>query len=574
MVTDSVLGQRNLILCVDALDEYELSGAKSVIQFFEHLVSSSIRENTKFNVCLSSRYWPQFTIEHCFKTRVERENHSDIASYIQQHMEIMRAGVNENSQLAALETKLKNRANGTFLWVVLVVRELLSAYDTGATLGELDRILQRVPPDLLRFYQHQMEKARDDDRHQMLSMLQCVFFSLKPLSPTELRYILAFGHESFSSYSEWAQSSEYVMSGAQMEKRIREKSKGLIEIAEIPDHYNGFKRQTESKKIVQFIHQSVRDLFSKDGFKCLRGCEMPNDAATGHNFIRTACFNYLNTTDLKEIPRIDFRFYSDNGVRRRMPNLSDDHPLLEYAVDQLFPHAALAERHGIQQDGLRSHMSNDIQGSFERWKYLNDLIRIQRSDVRPSCTYGPTRYKRTRGVQGPEAQPLYVFSQYDLLAPDLRKLDEDPNIEGGLYHYPLLAAAARGHKDVVRCLLNSGANLDVSNPQGETAYHWAASQGHVDILKMLLERPRSIIALGQRIKIASYIERNTPPDQVHKILSLLIPEASLPVSAIDEICELDSFRYLNTTLVHFLLDKCEAETFRYQHLLHLCVGSP
>ena len=583
VVTSSVLGQRNLILCVDALDECELGGAKSVVHFFEHLVSSSIRESTKFNVCLSSRYWPQFTIRHCFKTRVERENHGDIASFIQQHMETMRAGVNENNQLAALEKKLKNKANGTFLWVVLVLQELLTAYDTGATLGELDRILQRVPPDLSRFYQHQMENARDDDRHQMLSVLQCVFYSLKPLSPTELRYILAFGHESFSSYSEWAQSSEYVMSGAQIEKRIREKSKGLIEIAEIPERFNRFKQQYESKKIVQFIHQSVRDFFSKDGFKSLRGCEMPNDAASGHDFIKTACFNYLNTTDLKEIPIVDFRFYSDDGVRRKMPNLSEDHPLLEYAVDQLFPHAALAEGHGIQQHGLRSHMSDDIQGSFERWKYLNDLVRTHRSDRQPSCTYGFIPRSWTRAAHGPEAQPLHVFSQYDLLAPTLRKLDEDPNIEGGLYHYPLLAAAARGHKDVVRCLLNSGANLEVTNPQGETAYHWAVSRGHVDILKILLECPRSNITLRQRLKLASYArgdaapyqESKSPPDWVHEILSLLIPEASLPVSAIDEIFELHDLRqdYSVMAFIHFILDKCEVETFQYQRLLHWCVAN-
>lgn len=267
-----------------------------------------------------------------------------------------------------------------------MVQELLTAHDNGATLGEIDRIFDRVPPDLWNFYQHQMENTKYDDRLQMLSMLRCVFYSLRPLSPTELRYTLAFGHENISSHSEWAQSSEYVVSDAQMKNRIREKSKGLIEIAELPEGYNTFKGLIEWRPIVQFIHQSVRDFHSRDGFESLRRHEMPNNAASGHEFTKTACFNYLNTTDLKNVPMIDFSFYSSIGVGRKMPTLSEDHPPLEYAVDHLFPHAALAEGHGIQQDGLRSHIFDNIQGSFELWNYPNDLVHMKRDDRRPNYT--------------------------------------------------------------------------------------------------------------------------------------------------------------------------------------------
>ena len=588
VVTASILGQRNLILCIDALDECDLIGAKSVIQFFEHLASSSILEGTKFNVCLSSRYWPQFTIRHCFKTRVELENHGDITSYIQQQLESMQAVANDNNKLAVLKTKLQNKANGSFLWVVLVVQELLTAHDNGATLGEIDRILHRVPPDLWNFYHHQMENTRYDDRLQTLSMLQCVFYSLRPLSPTELRYTLAFGHENFSSYSEWEQSSEHVISNAQMEKRIREKSKGLIEIVEPPEEYNAFKALTERRPIVQFIHQSVRDFLSRDGFDSLRRCELPNDAASGHEFIKTACFNYLNTTDIKNVPIIDFRFYSNIGVRRKMPTLSEDLPLLEYAVDHLFPHAALAEGHGIQQDGLRSHMSDNIQGSFERWKYLNDLVHIQRDDRKLSHINPGDRTCESE-IQGPEARPLHLFAQYGLLPPGLRKLDENPNIRGGLYHYPLLAAAAGGHTDAVRCLLNSGADLQISGPSGATAYHWAAAHGHGDLLKLLLEHPLSVITLQQRIDVVKRVQECSvqygshiivSARQVHEIQALLISEDYIPVSAIDGIIDVidddDDERLFFTDvepLLALILDKCEPEAFRNERLWYCCVAN-
>ncbi len=582
VVTVSILGQRNLILCVDALDECDLIGAKSIIQFFEQLANTAVQEKTKFNICLSSRYWPQFTIRHCFRTRVELENHGDIASYIRQHIETIKDDLNDDSRFSMLEAKLKDKAKGTFLWVVLVLQELLNAHENGATLGEIDKILQRVPSDLESFYQHQMKNTKPDDRRQMLSMLQCVFYSLRPLSPTEFRYLLAFGHENFSSYSEWEQSNEYIMSDAQMERRIREKSKGLIEMAKLPTGYSKFKPLLWPRTIVQFIHQSVRDFLSENGFEPLCGQETPNDAASGHDFMKIACFNYLSIADLKEVPILDFRFYSDDRVKRKMRTLPEDHPLLEYAADHLFPHAALAEKHGIQQDRLRSHVSDNSQGFFERWKYLKDLISIIRHYRRPTYKKS-TIYVDERGLQGPEARPLYVFAQYGLLAPGVSIAKGNPNVRGGLYDYPVVAAAAGGHQSAVQYLLMSGADPRISGYFGETAYGWAAARGYVNVLRLLLGHPLSVKTLQERLEIARWIDNplsekthqnNLSPHQVHEILVLLIPEDTIPVSAIDQILGLFVDPSADELVITLLLDKCEKNILRHKALLYDCVKNP
>lgn len=583
-VTASVLGQRNLILCVDALDECDLTGAKSIIQFFEYLANCSIQEKTKFNVCLSSRYWPQFTVQHCFKIRVELENYADIANYIQQQMMTMQATVAQSDRFASLETKLKKKAQGTFLWVVLVVQELLSAHENGATLGDLNRMLQEVPPDLQSFYQYQIQSVEHDDSRETLSLFQCIFYSWETLTVTKLRYLLAFGRESFSSYFEWAQSDDYVVNDTQLEKRIRDKSKGLIEIVEAPKDTRPFApsyierhaRRTKPVRMVQFIHQTVRDFLFKDGFKTIRGCETPNDVASGNEFLKNACFNYLSITDLQSIPVIDFRFYSGVAIQRKIPTLEKDHPLLMYAVDYLFVYAALAEENGISQDILRSQMMDNVQDFFERWKYLNDLICTMRySKPRVRFRLRALFLNMDYGVQGPEARPLHIFAQYGLLVPGMHRLKEDPNICGGLYGYPLVAAAAEGHQDAVRYLLDLDADLQVKNKFGYTAYGFAAAEGHVEILEMLLEHPQSVITLEQRIDIARII--NDRYDQWKKIIALLIPEVSIPVSAIDPICKL--FRQHKMKLVpeSFLLvflDKCEAALLQHKRLWNACVACP
>ena len=58
-MTFSLVGQRNLLLLIDALDEYDLATTHTAVRTCEELVGSTLSEGTNFNICLSSRYWPQ-----------------------------------------------------------------------------------------------------------------------------------------------------------------------------------------------------------------------------------------------------------------------------------------------------------------------------------------------------------------------------------------------------------------------------------------------------------------------------------------------------------------------------------
>ena len=235
----------------------------------------------------------------------------------------------------------------------------------------------------------------------------------------------------------------------------------------------------------------------------------------------------------------------------------EDHPPLQYAVRHLFQHAALAERHGAQQDSLRSHITVNIEGFFDHWRYLSDLV---------------SKLKHEE-MQGPQTRPLHIFAQYGLLAPSLTKLEENPNIQGGRFHYPLLAAAHQGHEDVVRCLLNSGADMNVTDPFGNTACHLAASQGHLNILKVLLEHPQSAITLQQRIHIVYGLD-DAIGEVKHgqEITALLFPKSSLSVSVIDQMCELKAFDgFRNDLLLRWIIDSVGVDIFESKSLWYKCV---
>jgi uncharacterized protein len=57
---------------------------------------------------------------------------------------------------------------------------------------------------------------------------------------------------------------------------------------------------------------------------------------------------------------------------------------------------------------------------------------------------------------------------------------------------PLNYAVAKGHKDVVRLLLERGAKVHGKNIFGRTCLHIATEQGHLEIAKILVENNADI----------------------------------------------------------------------------------
>ena len=185
--TTSVIRQersRPLILVVDALDECNGMDMQHVVDFLESLSSNATRCGTILRICLSRRHHPPLSIQRCLELTVDNnDDHlKDIAIYVQAKL------ARRNDKI---EAAIKRKANGIFMWVVLVVSLLNKAYLE----GDVDKMwdtLQQVPEELEEVFRVLLSKD-DKDMAKTVLMLQWMLFSQRPLELVELFFAVEAG---------------------------------------------------------------------------------------------------------------------------------------------------------------------------------------------------------------------------------------------------------------------------------------------------------------------------------------------------------------------------------------------
>jgi ABC-type dipeptide/oligopeptide/nickel transport system ATPase component len=184
------------VLVIDALDECQDESISLLLK------PTSAIQNLR--VCISSRPCTkllQYLNSSPHRLLPEAENREAISLYVRREMKIVRQW-NEtvDKETEDLEEQIIKMANGVFLWVELVVQELVSGVADGDTIMELREKLSKIPPDLDGLYQRMLGKIHERVRQEARNMLYWVLLAARPLTVNEFRYALSAGspHE-FSS---------------------------------------------------------------------------------------------------------------------------------------------------------------------------------------------------------------------------------------------------------------------------------------------------------------------------------------------------------------------------------------
>jgi hypothetical protein len=254
----------NQCFFIDGLDEYE-GDHESMVDFLRTLAISS---HIKF--CLSSRPWLVF--EDAFKLdpglRLQDLTVNDIKSYVahelEEHDRMRKLATEEPGHASELVNEIVLKAAGVFLWVKLVVRELLKGLRNRDDISNLRTRLRALPSELEGFYAHmlkQIEPLYRDQAFRAFQIYNIMAEEFNSLCPLELDIAISatfermmetpFGH---MSDDEIRQRCDHV------EDYLKSRCAGLLEI-----HHMSNEHAPEPTNYpccylrVNFLHQTVRE---------------------------------------------------------------------------------------------------------------------------------------------------------------------------------------------------------------------------------------------------------------------------------------------------------------------------
>jgi hypothetical protein len=229
-----------------------------------------------------------------------------------------------------------------------------------------------------------------------------------------------------------------------------------------------FYLKTETVTVLRLAHASVADYLTRSTSTALSKFHFSN--ASARQFIAQTCLAYLlcpkfaNILDPEELEK---RFTS--------------YPFLQHAA-AYWP-LYLNRQHGDPEDYLEPRTRELLHAFFATSKLPNGgNFSFWVSTLIPDSPHSHVR----------NTQPLYYAASFGLTEVVQIILDTETDIEidalgGRAFSSPLHVATYRGHVQVVKMLLERGADPNLPNINQESPIYWAAVIGNKEIQKLLLE---------------------------------------------------------------------------------------
>ncbi|KAL1584501.1 hypothetical protein WHR41_07024 [Cladosporium halotolerans] len=452
------LRDRKVICFIDALDECcDQNDARDMVAFLENVMQSTHRNKIFFYTCFASRHYPQITIAHSEEIIVEKEkeHESDIEKYISDKLI-----VNPQDLRIQLETEIARRSQGVFMWVVLVTREVVEAFNRGAMRKELFNLLNSLPNDLDDMISRIMRAGASDPG--LLLTLQWILVARNPRSNSLLTHLyfglrFASGEKKLSAWD----PMEIDLKG--MARFVDHSSKGLVEVTSTCRVWwrDDFQCEEFWDYDVHFIHESVREHILAGGLAVLDTNLRRNVEAMSHARIAdlSVQFGFLKIVNQILDLGVDIHALSPCVVRRTLSTLEG------YEMLQLLLSRGLDINAGTDQDGcVLELLVTDLGETSDQVQWVLDAGASV--NIKPSKGFG--------SILEAAIWPPNRSDRYNRLKNVRLLLEYGANATG--QDNPVLPAAARVcDLDVMICLLQAGADPNARNANGETALQILAS---------------------------------------------------------------------------------------------------
>ncbi|KAE9368850.1 hypothetical protein N431DRAFT_65065 [Stipitochalara longipes BDJ] len=255
-ITRSMDLNTKFCLFIDGLDEYE--GFNRTIASTINKLSSS----PSIKLCIASRPYNVFV--NAFGGNfdqmlyVQDYTSSDIQQYVKDILERNPAFVSRTEKdpegYRQLVQYIRKEANGVFLWVYLVVANILDGMENADRMSDLQRKLKMIPTDLKALFIHILNTVEADYHERQAQMLQIACQTEQPLSLIGYSFLDEVDPDfALTCPAEPISAEEVSYRYECMEKRVVARCKLLLEVVERPDSH------PHLPKYVTFLHRTVRD---------------------------------------------------------------------------------------------------------------------------------------------------------------------------------------------------------------------------------------------------------------------------------------------------------------------------
>lgn len=268
---------------------------------------------------------------------------------------------------------------------------------------------------------------------------------------TELRYALVCEKYRGEKIRQIERCRSFVESDERMAKLVKSLSEGLALIG----HFG-------SEKYVRFMHQTVYDFLRYGGFSMLlppESAELDSSHTTllaiGHDALSKACVSYLTSAEVLE------------GIRGWGRGDEKLFPLIQYAAKFSREHAAKSESWGKPQEDYIELLSTSEDVLSLLAELHNQLVR---------------RVWPFEIIIGSKLLNIAGASGLSSIVQTLLRNGEQPET-GSMDVTPLHCAARWGHSDIVKLLLEAGADITAKTSNGKTPIELAAANSHTDIVR-------------------------------------------------------------------------------------------
>ena len=251
----------NLCLFVDGLDEHN-GNHKDLLLVLNRLAQLTENGCFRSRLCLASRAENVFkdALQSCPGLLMHMNTTKDVQIYAQDRIRkergITLTEVGEG-ELSTLTDKIIEAAQGVFMWVRLVVDELMERLMDGESLEEINTVFSAIPTELGDLYERSLRRPYLAGRPALPKYKReaYIMFRIAAGFGGSLSLTDFIGATLFLTMGSSAAGIVETLSSDQMERRLYARSTGLLETVWIP---------SRGEEIVQFIHQTVKD-FVTDG---------------------------------------------------------------------------------------------------------------------------------------------------------------------------------------------------------------------------------------------------------------------------------------------------------------------